>query len=110
MQRGNVKQGSLRCKPGDLARIKYAWNQSLVGRIVIIGDAHSSTEWNVTLLGDAGVTLTKDRKRMTAANRLLAYDAALEPISVADGLLEEFTAEGEPDDHPSPRPDFSEST
>ncbi|NIE82670.1 hypothetical protein F3J11_03590 [Burkholderia sp. Cy-647] len=72
----------LRCKSGDLARIKHAWNQSLVGRLVVVGAQHSSTEWNVTLLGEPGVTLTKDRSRLTAAHRMLSYDAALEPIDL----------------------------
>lgn len=85
MRRENEKCGALRCKPGDLARIKYAWNQALVGRLVLVGEAHSTTEWKVTLLGSAGVTLTKDRRRLTAGNRMLAYDSALEPLDMSEG-------------------------
>ncbi|MGQ7905007.1 hypothetical protein [Burkholderia sp. BC1] len=70
----------LRCRPGDLARIKEAWNPALIGRIVLVKAAHSETEWVVTLLGAPGVTLTKDRNRLVACNRGLAYDSALEPI------------------------------
>ncbi|RQU96663.1 hypothetical protein DF040_03235 [Burkholderia cenocepacia] len=73
----------LRCQPGDLATIKEAWNPALVGRIVLIKAAHSRTEWVVTLLGEPGVTLTKNRKRITADNCALAYDSALEPIRTA---------------------------
>ncbi|PJO24882.1 hypothetical protein EFP18_23450 [Burkholderia glumae] len=87
MDRGSERRQSLRCKPGDLARIKYAWNQALVGRIVLVEAAHSTTEWRVTLLGAAGVTLTKNRRRLTAGNRMLAYDAALEPIQMSEGPL-----------------------
>ncbi|MCA8492584.1 hypothetical protein [Burkholderia arboris] len=110
MAKVKTNRGRLRCKPGDLARIKYAWNQSLVGRIVVIGDRHSATEWNVTLIGVAGVTLTKDRRLMTATSRLLAYDEALEPLGLLDGVEEEVTVEGVPDARPLPRPDFSESS
>lgn len=75
-----MKVGGLRCKPGDLAKVKTAWNPALIGRIVLIKAAHSKTEWVVTLLGEPGVTLTKNRKRIAASNCALAYDAALEPI------------------------------
>lgn len=105
-----MNRGRLRCKPGDLARIKYAWNQSLVGRIVVIGDRHSATEWNVTLLGGVGVTLTKDRRSMTATSRLLAYDAALEPLELPGEIEGAITAAGEPDGRPWPHPDFLESS
>ncbi|AQQ34574.1 hypothetical protein A8E95_11680 [Burkholderia cenocepacia] len=73
----------LRCRPGDLAKVKEAWSPALVGRIVLIKAAHSRTEWVVTLLGEPGVTLTKNRKRITAGNCALAYDSALEPIRAA---------------------------
>lgn len=109
MAKGKTNRGRLRCKPGDLARIKYAWNQSLVGRLVVIGEQHSSTEWNVTLLGGVGVTLTKDRRQMTATSRLLAYDAALEPLGQLDEMDDAVMVEGERDARPSPHPDFSES-
>jgi hypothetical protein len=110
MAKWKANRGRLQCKPGDLARIKYAWNKSLVGRIVVIGERHSPTEWNVTLLGGPGVTLTKDRRQMTATSNLLAYDAALEPLGLLDGIQEGVTVEGEPDGRPLLRPDFSESS
>lgn len=75
---------SPRCKPGDIAKIKEAWNPALIGRIVLIKAAHSDTEWLVTLLGEPGLTLTKNRKRIVASNRALAYDSALEPIRAVD--------------------------
>jgi len=88
----------LRCKPGDLARVVSAWNPALVGRIVLITAAHSRTEWVVTLLGEPGVTLTKNRKRIAASNCALAYDSALEPIrAVEAGERDEVTAAGEED-------------
>ncbi|OXI42538.1 hypothetical protein [Burkholderia aenigmatica] len=83
----------LRCRPGDLARVVSAWNPALIGRLVLIKAAHSETEWVVTLLGEPGVTLTKNRKRIAASNCALAYDSALEPIrAVEAGSGGEITA------------------
>nr|WP_319002016.1 hypothetical protein [Burkholderia contaminans] len=78
----------LRCRPGDLARVVTAWNPALVGRIVLIKVAHSQAEWVVILLGEPGMTLTKNRKRIVASNCVLAYDSALEPIRAVkqDGM------------------------
>lgn len=88
----------LRCRPGDLARVVSAWNPALIGRVVLIKAAHSKTEWVVTLLGEPGVTLTKNRKRIAASNCALAYDSALEPIrAVGPGKRGEVTAVGEED-------------
>lgn len=70
----------LRCRPGDLARVVSAWNPALVGRIVLVGRIHKSTEWTITLLGEPGVTLTKNRRRLGIGNNMLADDAQLEPI------------------------------
>ncbi|RQZ50905.1 hypothetical protein DIE17_03775 [Burkholderia sp. Bp9099] len=95
---GSAARG-LRCKPGDLARIKEAWNPALIGRVVLVKAAHSETEWVVTLLGEPGVTLTKSRKRIVASNCALAYDAALEPIRAIepDGMNRAMVAdEGDP--------------
>lgn len=90
----------LRCRPGDLAKIKEAWNPALVGRIVLIKAAHSRTEWVVTLLGEPGVTLTKNRKRVATSNCALAYDSALEPIRTGElGTCDGVTAVGEEDYH-----------
>lgn len=89
----------LRCRPGDLAKIKEAWNPALVGRIVLIKAAHSRTEWVVTLLGEPGVTLTKNRKRIAASNCALAYDSALEPIRADGSKRGDVTVAGEEDRH-----------
>jgi hypothetical protein len=84
---------NLRCRPGDLARVIEAWNPALVGRIVLVGSAHSATEWNVLLLGEPGMTLTKNRKRMTAGNSMLAYDRALVPLRGEEPEVVEHTGE-----------------
>ncbi|MDD1789108.1 hypothetical protein [Burkholderia gladioli] len=75
-----TRPAQLRCRPGDLARVTVAWNPALVGRIVLVGELHSATEWGVTLLGEPGATLTKDRRQLKVASHMLAYDAALEPL------------------------------
>ncbi|KOE23103.1 hypothetical protein [Burkholderia multivorans] len=98
----------LRCRPGELARIKEAWNPALIGRIVLVKAAHSETEWVVMLLGEPGITLTKNRKRIAASNCVLAYDSALEPIrAVEAGTGDEITAadvEGRRRRHSLPAP------
>lgn len=72
----------LRCRPGDLARVIAAWNPALVGRIVVVGEIHSliEREWRVTLLGEPGMTLTKNRRRLGIGNKMLAVDSSLEPL------------------------------
>lgn len=72
----------LRCRAGDLARVVRAWNPALVGRIVLVGTLHSrdELEWNVTLLGEPGMTITGDRKRLGIGNNMLAPDWTLEPL------------------------------
>ncbi|MDN7950420.1 hypothetical protein QZM74_11890 [Burkholderia multivorans] len=81
---------SLRCRPGDLARITRAWNPALVGRVVIVVDLHSldECEWTVTLLGEPAMTLTKNRKRLVIVNQAIAFDHALEPLR-GDKLADE---------------------
>lgn len=80
MQRGNANRQVLRCKEGDLARIVDAWNRTLVGRVVLVESFHKENEWRITLLGEPGVTLTKNRRRLGIGNKMLADDAQLEPI------------------------------
>ncbi|WP_341771845.1 hypothetical protein [Burkholderia ambifaria] len=101
MDRGTSARG-LRCKPGDLARVVSAWNPALIGRVVLIKAAHSKTEWVVSLLGEPGVTLTKNRKRIAASNCVLAYDSALEPIrAIERDEMACFMAASEEDPHHS---------
>ncbi|WP_244135879.1 hypothetical protein [Burkholderia vietnamiensis] len=71
---------NLRCRPGDLARILSAWNATLIGRIVFVESQHSDTEWRITLLGEPGMTLSKDNDRLVIVNRMIALDSALEPL------------------------------
>ncbi|WP_257803303.1 hypothetical protein [Burkholderia glumae] len=72
----------LRCRAGDLARVVSAWNPALVGRVVVVREMHSvrDREWRITLLGEPGFTLTKNRFRLGIGNNMLAGDEQLEPL------------------------------
>ncbi|MDW9241452.1 hypothetical protein C7S16_2463 [Burkholderia thailandensis] len=54
----------------------------------MVGALHSigESEWNVTLLGAPGMTLTKNRTRLRIGNRMLAHDSYLKPLR-GDELL-----------------------
>ncbi|VVE68900.1 hypothetical protein PAN31117_03133 [Pandoraea anapnoica] len=73
-------QPALRCKPGDLARIKKAWNELLEGRLVFIRRSYSSTEWLVYLLDGPAFSVSEDRCHLVVARSMIADDWALEPI------------------------------
>ena len=78
MTKGGSSQ--LRCKPGDLARIKKAWNELLEGRLVFIRRAYSATQWMVYLLDGPAFAISEDRCHMVVARAMIADDWALEPI------------------------------
>ncbi|VVE90429.1 hypothetical protein PBR20603_04413 [Pandoraea bronchicola] len=73
-------QPKLRCKPGDLARIKKAWNELLEGRLVFIRRAYSATEWLVYLLDGPAFSVSEDRCHLVVARSMIADDWALEPV------------------------------
>lgn len=79
----NRGSSRLRCKPGDLARIKKAWNELLEGRLVFIRRAYSETEWLVYLLDGPAFSMSEDRCHMVVARAMIADDWALEPIGGA---------------------------
>lgn len=74
---------AVRCKPGDLARIKKAWNELLEGRLVFIRRAWSETEWLVYLLDGPAFSVSEDRCHLVVARAMIADDWALEPIGGA---------------------------
>lgn len=77
---GETRTTKLRCKPGDLARIRKAWNRLLEGRLVFVRRAYSKTEWVVCLLDGPAFTLGEDCRRYIATRNLIADDWALEPL------------------------------
>lgn len=74
----------LRCRPGDLARIKSSWNSLLVGRTVFVRRAYSDCEWIIALLGEPALVPSEDGARVIAARSIIADDWALEPIIGVD--------------------------
>lgn len=71
---------SLRCRPGDLARIKKAWNVTLVDQIVLIRRPYTDSEWFVTLLAGPALAFSEDRSRLIVTRTMIADDWALEPL------------------------------
>ncbi|BET09407.1 hypothetical protein THI4931_04490 [Pandoraea sputorum] len=76
----NSGSSQLRCKPGDLARIKKAWNELLEGRLVFIRRSYSATQWMVYLLDGPAFAISEDRCHLVVARAMIADDWALEPI------------------------------
>lgn len=76
-----TRASELRCKPGDLARIRRAWNELLKGRLVLVRRAYSETEWLVRVLDGPAFGVSEDRRRYVVTQTLIAEDWALEPLS-----------------------------
>lgn len=99
---GNGNAKGPRCKPGDLARIKRAWNALLVGELVFVRSYLSENVWLVSLLGEPALGVGADRKRLVVTRTLIAEDAALEPLDrwrESNGL-EAVTGSGEREARP----------
>lgn len=78
---GEARTTKLRCKPGDLAQIRMAWNVLLEGKLVLVRRAYSDTEWLVCLFDGPAFALSEDRQRYVATQTLIADDWALEPLT-----------------------------
>lgn len=70
----------LQCRPGDLAKIKRAWNALLVGKLVHVRRVHEGNKWLVSLLGEPALGVGEDRQRFVMTRTLIADDSALEPV------------------------------
>lgn len=99
---GNGKARGPRCKPGDLARIKRAWNALLVGELVFVRSYLPGNMWLVSLLGEPALGVGADRKRLVITRTLIADDAALEPLDSWREInsLEAVTGSGEREARP----------
>ncbi|HDR9802416.1 TPA: hypothetical protein QDC55_003290 [Burkholderia cenocepacia] len=71
---------NLRCRPGDLARIKSAWNTLLIGKIVLVRSAYTDSEWLVTLLDNPALTIRENRTGFVVTRAFIADDWSLEPL------------------------------
>lgn len=74
----------LRCRPGDLVRIKSSWNSLLVGRAAFVRRAYSECEWVINLLGEPALVPSEDGTSIIAARSIIADDWALEPLAGID--------------------------
>ncbi|ARK80994.1 hypothetical protein BOC40_11725 [Burkholderia pseudomallei] len=74
----------LRCRPGDLVRIKSSWNSLLVGRSAFVRRAYSECEWVINLLGEPALVPSEDGARIIVARSIIADDWALEPLIAID--------------------------
>lgn len=74
-------KAGLRCRPGDLARIKEAWNELLRGSLVLIQYQYSRDRWMTLLLDEPALTLNEDYTGFVATRRLIAADDALIPLA-----------------------------
>ncbi|MDN7754074.1 hypothetical protein [Burkholderia gladioli] len=70
----------LRCKPGDLARVVYSTNPTLLGRTVIVEKWGEHDRWNVTLLGAPAFGLGLRTGRPLVSNKTAFRDSSLVPL------------------------------
>lgn len=70
---------SLRCRPGDLARVVASRNPALVGTIVAIQRLRSDGRWDV-LLEKPAFGFTERMKRPVVTREFSFWDASLEPL------------------------------
>ena len=72
----------LRCRPGDLARVIYSCNPSLIGQVVVVEAWHTELgRWRVCLLSgpNFGVGMLTNRPIYTAHYNF--KDSSLEPLT-----------------------------
>lgn len=80
MRRGSERRGTLRCKPGDLARINSAWNELLVGSLVLVQSRRSGGKWQILLLGEPAFARRLVDGGYVATRRFVADDGSLDPL------------------------------
>ncbi|WP_186183033.1 hypothetical protein [Burkholderia gladioli] len=88
----------LRCRPGDLARVIYAKNPALIGRICLVERMHDCSvgRWEVKLLGMPAFGITQNTNCPVVTNDFLCRDVSLLPLR-GDG--DEFEIETREVDH-----------
>ncbi|WP_186211643.1 hypothetical protein [Burkholderia gladioli] len=75
-----ARPAPLRCRPGDLARIVYSTNPTLLGRIVVVEKWGEHDGWNVTLLGAPSFGLEIGTGRPVIGHKTVLRDSSLEPL------------------------------
>ncbi|KGS34448.1 putative gp21 [Burkholderia pseudomallei MSHR7343] len=94
MRRGAEEQVVLKCKPGDLARINSAWNELLVGGLVLVQVRRPGGKWSVLLLGEPALARRLADGGYVATRRFVADDTSLDPLDDLEArrALAELTA------------------
>ncbi len=85
----------LRCRPGDLARVKASTNPSLVGTIVEIEGLRRDGRWDV-LLEKPAFGFTRIGKRPVITREFSFWDASLEPLPRKERAVSRRTADRRP--------------
>ncbi|KVH53094.1 hypothetical protein WJ38_02825 [Burkholderia ubonensis] len=80
---GEEKKERWPFQPGDVVRIRKAWNALLAGKMVMILGAHSTTEWVISLLEGPALSVSEDRRGYVVTRTMIADDWALEPLGRA---------------------------
>lgn len=80
MRRSSEDRGMLRCKPGDLARINSAWNELLVGSLVLVQSRRPGGKWRILLLGEPALARRVGDGAYVATRRFVADDGSLDPL------------------------------
>ncbi|PXW18431.1 hypothetical protein [Paraburkholderia caballeronis] len=75
-----AKAKSLRCRPGDLARVIESIYPALVGRIVFVEAWGAHDRWNVTLLGEPFFGFALVTGSPILGNKTMFYDSSLMPL------------------------------
>lgn len=98
MRRGSEVRGTLRCKPGDLARINSAWNELLVGSVVLVQASRPGGKWRILLLGEPALARRLADGGYVATRRFVADDLSLDPLDdlEAQSVLAELTVRASP--------------
>ncbi|MCM2546216.1 hypothetical protein ACVCII_03920 [Burkholderia glumae] len=81
---GKSRPAQLRCRPGDLARVVYSTNPTLLGRTVIVEEWGEHDRWNVTLLGAPAFGLSFRTRRPIVTNKTAFRDSSLVPLRGED--------------------------
>lgn len=89
-----------RCRAGDFARIKVAWNGLLVGAVVLVKGLLPYGRWETVVVGDPALGISTQAGRFVVTRLWRAEDKDLDPIGDEEALaLLTVTDLGRPLDH-----------
>ncbi|WP_157378074.1 hypothetical protein [Burkholderia ubonensis] len=82
----------LRCRPGDLAKVKASTNSALVGAVVLIERLRADGRWDVVLDRPA-FGLTAQGRRPVVTWEFTFKDESLEPLAQENALFNRLLAD-----------------